>query len=115
MTKEYHTPFLATSTMSDKEHAYCSCILSVSMKQSDECLKSGGKAAGCVVPYAVCNSRFHLGRVECSKDYDFARFDAGRLRAYVLLHGVPTNKDVNSMNEQEMLQAIAAWKGAIGH
>ena len=115
MVKEYHTPFIANSTLSDRERAYCSCILSVAMKESDECLKSKGKGPGCKIPYAICNDKFHLGGVECSSDYKYQDFTPERLRAYILLHGVPTSADVNNMSQQDLVNAIYSWKGTIGH
>ncbi len=109
MSKTYHTPFRTDNTLSDRERAFCSCTVSAAMRQSDACLKAGGKGPGCVNIYKVCVHSTGTS-AHCGDNFDFEQFSDARLRAYILLRGVPIQKDIYQMTSTEMLSAIKAWK-----
>lgn len=104
--------------LTDKEAAWCRCILHVAAKQAPECnykkswsgWKTGDPAitvAGkrCVNPYAVCSASTGTSAAhKCTPNYDYDSIQLDELQAYANLAGI--QKDLSQLTKQETLALI---------
>ncbi len=103
--------FKSTSTLSEPEKRYCSCLLKSAARQPQACLiekawfeKRSGKR--CASPYAICTKSVGAHVQRCSSNYNFAGMTNDLLRAWILLHGKSISKNAN---RDTMLDSIDGW------
>lgn len=85
--------------LSPQQEKYCSCVVDVAAKQSDECLSEKGFGGGkCYNPYAVCAHSTGTTARHCSPYYDYDAMSEEEKRKLSLLKG----KSVNQMKSETM-------------
>lgn len=86
-----HPKIRADSSLSDSQIKYCSCVVDVAAKNSDEC-NAGGKnmwgSEKCYNPYAVCAKSTHGSSKHCVDQYNFAAFTNQQLISLAYAHGI---------------------------
>ena len=85
--------FKQDSDLKPREEKYCSCVLKVGSKQSDECLqqRNWGKVIdgkSCYNPYTVCAKSTRTTSGECGSNYDFNILDDEYLKTYARLSNI---------------------------
>lgn len=91
-----HPLIKGDTTLTDQQQKFCSCVIHVANKQSDECnqskFKSGGK---CYNPWAVCTKSVGTNLKHCTENYNFNQFDDSELRTYAYIHSIPVHEPYN--------------------
>lgn len=74
-------------SLTDQQQKYCSCVMKVANKQSEDCLKSGAYGSGkCYNPYAVCAKNIGTTVRDCMKHYNYDNMTDSELVSLALLH-----------------------------
>ena len=104
MIKHQKVPFKEDNDLTELEKKYCSCILKVSEKSSEDCLKNKkwGKTDKegnqCYNPYAIC--ALHGGsNKKCGIHYDYDNFTLEQLQAYAYARKIR----IRNKNSRKML------------
>lgn len=89
--------------MNDEHAGYCACIVEVTLKQTDECLKThdwkhnvGGHQ--CYNPYAVCSASTHGTIRHCHDYYNYEQFTDEELKALSELKNKPQGSRQQMIN-----------------
>ncbi len=104
--------FIPNTTLTERQQAYCSCVLKVAAKQPGGCNmekawfeKRNGET--CYNPYAVCAASVKTSTKECGDNYNYENLSDDHLIAFANLHQI---REPAPYNRQAMLQKIYDWK-----
>jgi hypothetical protein len=102
-----HPYIMAGSSLSEREQAFCDCLVEVAAKQPDECnLERAAyqtiEGHVCVDPFRICARTIHTTTRRCMQSYEFSAMDDVQLRSIANLHGLeaPENAERGAVLSQ---------------
>ena len=110
--------FLPGSDLTDKQKAWCRCVLHVANRQRGACnierKWTEGRRKECVNPYSICSASVRTSVRTCGANYDFSSISDDELITYAELHQKSKDDIIieipDPYNREKMLANIKRWK-----
>ena len=93
--------------LTEKESAYCRCILHVQSKAKSGCKKSNWGQSGCYNPYAVCSSKVGTSSRKCGSSYVWENIPIDEIKGYMDMNSISY---CNTDDKSILVQKIRGWK-----
>lgn len=105
-----HPYIMASSTLSEREQAFCDCLVEVAAKQPDECnLERAAydtrQGHICVDPYRICAKSIKTTTRRCMQNYEFKALDDKQLRSLANLHQLNAPEGITRAEVERQIAA----------